>query len=344
VCPPLHFLQWWKARSRRSFDGNVCNMAAFGGQIATLQWLRDNVDDRHWNTNLFACAAAGGDVRMLMWLDAHDCPIDTTSYHAAATHHRLDALMWLTRYDSQRSLDLTRIVQYVVRWHEIYPIFASTLYSRQAYKVYARDVFDPPSNVVDMLELLHGMGYKPDGSVMSMILASRNLTTDERIAALQWVSSHGIGLRDIDSEDRYRVIAQMMRGYSHRKHDGSWLRVWRWLVAQGACTPSLSTIVDMAFERDFPAIIDITHVVDYSRYSDIVDWMLQKRWWFTKINMIEWMYTRTSCDQRMWNSLVAVLGKRGCFGKRWLRMHPELLRRNPSRAARPRDSNARKDV
>jgi hypothetical protein len=71
---------------------DVCESAARGGHLATLQWARANGCD--WG--LFACeaAASGGHLDVLQWAHANGCEWDQwTCYRAAAGGH-LEVLQW----------------------------------------------------------------------------------------------------------------------------------------------------------------------------------------------------------------------------------------------------------
>src|SRR5579872_4376067 len=62
----LSFLK--KERKRENFQPDIifCNIAAEGGQLKALHWLRKNNCD--WNENTCADAALGGHLEILQWL------------------------------------------------------------------------------------------------------------------------------------------------------------------------------------------------------------------------------------------------------------------------------------
>ncbi|KAG5177271.1 hypothetical protein JKP88DRAFT_281961 [Tribonema minus] len=69
-----------------------CCLAAAGGHLEAVQWLREN--GCSWTEDSCAAAATNGHLRVLQWLRDHGCPWDTTTCDAAAGSGRLAVLQW----------------------------------------------------------------------------------------------------------------------------------------------------------------------------------------------------------------------------------------------------------
>lgn len=72
----------------------VCERAAVGGHLATLQWARANDCPLWMNEEICALVAKGGHLKTLQWMRANSCPWGwlTCSYAAGGGH--LDVLKW----------------------------------------------------------------------------------------------------------------------------------------------------------------------------------------------------------------------------------------------------------
>ena len=70
----LSAVQRLQRGGRLSRKEGLCEAAARSGQLEVLQWLRAN--DCPWDKYTCAHAAGGGHLEVLQWLRANDCPWD----------------------------------------------------------------------------------------------------------------------------------------------------------------------------------------------------------------------------------------------------------------------------
>ena len=77
----------------REEDRVVCALAARGGHLDTLQWLR--ASGFEWDCRTCSFAAEGGHLDVLKWLRANGCPWDEDTCSYAALGGHLDVLKWL---------------------------------------------------------------------------------------------------------------------------------------------------------------------------------------------------------------------------------------------------------
>ena len=77
---------------RLSFRQPLCMYAAGSGQLEVLQWLPAN--DCPWDKYTCAHAAGGGHLEVLQWLRANDCPWDEDMCEGAAEGGHLEVLQW----------------------------------------------------------------------------------------------------------------------------------------------------------------------------------------------------------------------------------------------------------
>ena len=119
----LNLLKHWQEQSRAKkslFDEKTCEVAALGGQLEVLMWLRDsgypwNTDrtckdaarggnlemlkyfaknGRPWNEETCCEAAKGGHLEMLKYLHENGCPWDRDTCKWAAWNGHLDVLKY----------------------------------------------------------------------------------------------------------------------------------------------------------------------------------------------------------------------------------------------------------
>jgi hypothetical protein len=70
----------------------TCKVAACGGHLETLKWLREN--GCPWCELTCYCAAEGGHLETLQWARANGCPWDVFTCAAAAYGGHIDTLKW----------------------------------------------------------------------------------------------------------------------------------------------------------------------------------------------------------------------------------------------------------
>jgi hypothetical protein len=79
-------------RSAASGQMELCSLAARGGHLPVLQWLRAN--GCPWDESTCEEAAGGGHLAMLQWANANGCPWDVSTSTSAAAGGHLDVLQW----------------------------------------------------------------------------------------------------------------------------------------------------------------------------------------------------------------------------------------------------------
>ncbi len=126
LCPqPLESLAWLRANGY-PWGPHTCAVAAAGGQLAVLRWLRDGgwpyepgcpwdsetcnwaaggghfellrwaqINGCPWTEKTFAIAARGGNLEMLQWMRANGCPWSVNACVSAAEGGHLRCLKWL---------------------------------------------------------------------------------------------------------------------------------------------------------------------------------------------------------------------------------------------------------
>jgi hypothetical protein len=77
-------------------DPKVCAMAAYGGQLAVLQWARQHGCPWDWRT--CGGAARGGHLGVLQWARQHGCPWDAYTCRMAASGGHLGVLQWARQH------------------------------------------------------------------------------------------------------------------------------------------------------------------------------------------------------------------------------------------------------
>ena len=73
-------------------EDHLCGAAARSGQLEMLQWLRAN--DCPWDIETCTSAAVHGHFEVLQWLRANGCPWDASTYGMATRQGHLDILQW----------------------------------------------------------------------------------------------------------------------------------------------------------------------------------------------------------------------------------------------------------
>lgn len=82
-----------RGRVEGLLDENVCRLAARGGHLSALQWLRQN--GCPWDQRACHEAAGGGHQAVLQFLRRNDCPWDESTCSSAARGGHLGILRWL---------------------------------------------------------------------------------------------------------------------------------------------------------------------------------------------------------------------------------------------------------
>jgi len=75
------------------FDRMTCIVAAAGGQLGVLKWLRER--GCPWDQNTCHQTASKGHLEVLQWLREEGCPWDEWTCRAAAKGGHLEVLQWL---------------------------------------------------------------------------------------------------------------------------------------------------------------------------------------------------------------------------------------------------------
>jgi hypothetical protein len=87
----LYLLQWFS--KGKPLDAKVSEAAAEGGNIATLEWLKQQ--GCLWFARICAAAAKGGHKHVLMWALEKGCKLDAKCCAASAEGGHLEVLQWL---------------------------------------------------------------------------------------------------------------------------------------------------------------------------------------------------------------------------------------------------------
>ena len=77
---------------KKSHVKGLCMIAASGGQLEVLQWLRSN--DYPWDAMTCVAAASGGHFKVLRWARANGCLWDEFTCAYAAKHGHFEMLQW----------------------------------------------------------------------------------------------------------------------------------------------------------------------------------------------------------------------------------------------------------
>ncbi len=89
----LGALEWLRANGV-AWDVQTCARAARGGHLAVLQWLRAN--NAPWDVQTCDCAARGGHLVVLQWARANDAAWNAQTCRSAARGGHLVVLQWLS--------------------------------------------------------------------------------------------------------------------------------------------------------------------------------------------------------------------------------------------------------
>ena len=82
----------WIRRYRHTY---LCNVAAKGGQLEVLQWLRSEAGGEfYWNETTCKIAAENGHLEVLKWAHQNGCPWNATTCANAASKGHLEVLKW----------------------------------------------------------------------------------------------------------------------------------------------------------------------------------------------------------------------------------------------------------
>lgn len=93
ACGDLQGLQWLHS-SGCAWDVRVCSAAAHSGNLALLQWARQQDPPCSWNKSTCSAAAAGGQLAVLQWVrqQCPPCPWDEECCSSAAKAGHLGLL------------------------------------------------------------------------------------------------------------------------------------------------------------------------------------------------------------------------------------------------------------
>ncbi len=98
----LEVLEWVSTFSLCVWTPNLCSCAAWGGELATLQWLRSR--NCPWDKKTINYAAIG-DLRTLQWTIKANCPIEPAELcEMAARYGSVDMLEWLHDWMARQAL------------------------------------------------------------------------------------------------------------------------------------------------------------------------------------------------------------------------------------------------
>ncbi len=95
LVPYTRVLEWVDANIAKlpsRLQGELCEMAASKGALATLQWARNNGCD--WGNNTCTRAAENGHLEVLQWARKNDCPWNAWTCACAAEGGHLKVLQW----------------------------------------------------------------------------------------------------------------------------------------------------------------------------------------------------------------------------------------------------------
>jgi hypothetical protein len=94
----LEVLRWLRAKKGRcSWTSSVCDSAAEQGHLHVLEWLRSWSPPGKWGAETCTAAARGGRVEVLQWLRAQSppCPWTEKTCRCAAEYGNIDVLQWV---------------------------------------------------------------------------------------------------------------------------------------------------------------------------------------------------------------------------------------------------------
>ena len=83
---------WYEQFHWSNFGTQVCMKAAEYGQLAALQWLRQN--DCNWNSETSSAVAKGGHLSILQWARENECEWNSSTCFRAAEGGHLSVLQW----------------------------------------------------------------------------------------------------------------------------------------------------------------------------------------------------------------------------------------------------------
>ena len=91
--------EWHRRVDRnRYFSKSVCSVAARGGQLKVLQWLRsENGGKCHWAEATSRVAASEGHIELLKWAHQNGCPWNEGTCTGAARNGNLELLKWVRK-------------------------------------------------------------------------------------------------------------------------------------------------------------------------------------------------------------------------------------------------------
>ncbi|KAJ8601218.1 hypothetical protein CTAYLR_003289 [Chrysophaeum taylorii] len=90
----LGVINWirWFIRQHSALRQHVCRIAARAGNLDVISWARAN--DCPWDEWTCLRAAAGGHLHVLMWAHANECPWNSLTCLTAARGGHLEVLKW----------------------------------------------------------------------------------------------------------------------------------------------------------------------------------------------------------------------------------------------------------
>jgi hypothetical protein len=92
---------WARRELRMPERADIADMAAWGGHLDLLKWLRAEEGRCSWTPSICASAAEQGHLHVLKWLRSQSppCPWDEDTCNAAASRGRVEVLQWLRAQD-----------------------------------------------------------------------------------------------------------------------------------------------------------------------------------------------------------------------------------------------------
>ena len=93
------FLMQWAHKNGYHWNDNTCTVAALGGHLNVLQWLRKQDPPCPWNGRTCSRAAENGHLKVLKWLRKQypPCPWNEWTCEQAAENGHLKVLKWLRK-------------------------------------------------------------------------------------------------------------------------------------------------------------------------------------------------------------------------------------------------------
>ncbi|CAM9117228.1 unnamed protein product, partial [Ectocarpus fasciculatus] len=88
----LDVVRWARHETGAPWDADACRLAALGGHLHVLRFLRE--EGRPWDEQTCVAAVEGGHLECLQWLRREGCPWDSSTCSSAAWGNRMQVLKW----------------------------------------------------------------------------------------------------------------------------------------------------------------------------------------------------------------------------------------------------------